>query len=410
MDQSEVLNGLQDGRTPNNNGHDRTLLKLQEQCVSSADVIRSLHANFAVKCAIISEPFLKSLPSNRLSQFWQTLFGLPKLKYLHCLAMKDRSFHFLFETIRLRKPLLKNIRLIDLTISSEETPLASFVKVLSDIPTLEAVHVNMSPPDGATANTSICAIFRSNCLGTNVTWMLDLIDERTVLMLEAFQQNADQFSSLEVSGVDLAGTAVDTIAQILLCSATLDKLHLSLQMLSAHAYIIANALKQNDTLRELSVLISGTPEMFRVAPIAEALQINTGLQWLQVSSHLVDDTSALAFADALKLNNTLKVLDFSLDIHSLIWITDKGYQALLCMLEVNHVLEMMPTYGLENEKMQSKIGYYLKMNDCGIRSVQLYGNTTKRQFIHVLAEQSEDEIDCIYYLLLNNPLIFNNFT
>lgn len=393
-----------------NGGNDTQILILEDPSDNSAELIERIHTEHtSVRCAIIGEPFLKQLGAGDLSEFWKALFRLHLLQYLNCMEMTDRSFHFLLDALRQERPGLKKIRLIGLTISNDESPLIPFVNVLSDIPTLESIHLNLSAVEGAVTNTSICGIFRSTHLSSEQTWTLDLVNEHAMLLLEVFRHKYATFRTLEVSGVDLAGIAVNAIAQILLHPfGALDKLHLSMQMLNEHANPIARALEVNFTLRELSILISGTPEMFRISPLAEALRVNEGLEWLQVSSHLIDDDAAQAFAEALKANDTLKVLDFSLDIHSLIWITDAGYTALLGMLQENHVLEMMPTYGIGDKKMQARIEYYLMLNDCGVRSVQLYENTTKYQFLHILAEQDEDDIDCIYYLLSSNPNVFTN--
>ena len=431
---------LETDHHPNENGE---VLSVREPCKNSSELIGNIATKYAtVRCAIVGGPFLKKLKARDLSRFWKALFRLSKLKYLNCLALTDRSFYFLVEALRLHPPppQLKSIRLIDLTVTQEDitdntneqdqdqddNPLISFLTSLSEIPTLEAVHLNMSPAEGTVTNTSVCAIFRStNLTLEHTSWTLDLVNEHACLILEVFKLHYAQFHSLEVSGVDLMGTAVEAITEILWHpSGSLDKLHLSLQMLSEHALPIAEALEENVTLRELSILISGTPEMFRVGPIAESLCTNHGLEWLQISSHLIDDNSAVAFAEALKVNTTLKVLDFSLDRRhdggggaaaagggggSFLWITERGYQALLDMLQVNHVLEMMSTHGLENVDIRLKIEYYLKLNDVGIRGIRLYENTSKNQFLETLAEQSEDDdMDCSFYLLATNPNVFND--
>ena len=195
----------------------------------------------------------------------------------------------------------------------------------------------------------------------------------------------------------------------------LDKLQLSMDMiLHEGAQHIAAALEQNHCLRELSIQLgnhdpSGSLSSI-VEPIANMLRVNHSLEWIELSRNLWDDNAARAFAQALKQNETLKVLVINFDTpsprnrHNI--ITVQGYKCLLEMLELNRTIEAIPTYGLQyDSSVRSKIDYFLKLNERGVRRVRLFMNTNHAKFLDAL-ESEIDDLDCINYLLSMNPLLF----
>jgi len=188
----------------------------------------------------------------------------------------------------------------------------------------------------------------------------------------------------------------------------LDKLQLSMDMMAQDAANhLALALEHNHRLRELSIQLNENhSESFDMNVIADMLRTNRGLEWMELSRSLWNDDAAQALAEALKHNESLKVLFMNFDTPGLVKITDKGYQYLLEMLKVNHTVEAIPTLGLFDESLRSKLNLFLKLNDRGVRRIRLSLNTSHNAFLDVLEKESDD-LDCVYYLLSMNPLLFD---
>lgn len=407
-------------REIDNRGQIITLLQAPNQNESNIpDLVAAIQSIRLICWALINETFLGQLSDESLERLFEAILACPTLDILRCSDLKDRSFRALCNSLMQHPQEIKrltNVWVVGLTLSEEATfsRIVSFVESLSQIKSLDKVNFLMlAPEEGTSVQSSVTAEFRcSGFAAQSVFWTFGLYDEQISFIRDVFRCNKGRFSHLKVMGADSSGAATQTLGILLLTESTnssLDKMHLSFDLMHDDGSTpIANALERNSSLKELSLLISEKHSMScRIEPLAEMLRTNATLEWLEISRSLLNDPSAELFANALNDNRTLKVFDVNFNAPGKVRITSAGFKALLEMLQVNQTLEIIPTHGLDNETLQSKIEWYLNLNESGLRRVQLSGNTSQQEFYSILSEQ--EELDYLFYLLSQNTSLFIAF-
>ena len=143
------------------------------------------------------------------------------------------------------------------------------------------------------------------------------------------------FPRLNLNGIQLSDDDIDHISEFLKTNTTLKGMsaarcnisvkggkaigealmvNRSLQVLDLHdnpistgVVHIAESLKQNDSLLEISLEGCGTEEGAKA--ISDALMLNTSLQVLHLHENCISRKECEAIGDALKVNRSLQVLD-----------------------------------------------------------------------------------------------------
>ncbi|CAB9497759.1 expressed unknown protein [Seminavis robusta] len=390
-------------------------------------LIRSILSCRRISRGFVEERFLERLSEAKLQNIFRALVRRPALESLKCCGLRDRSFTALVKAIRQspHPPPLTRLWIIGLALAptfsstgstSSTTGLELLIEALSNVPTLQAVNLLLIAPEGYTIESSVNVEFRSN---EGILWEVGAFDHYSAVMIpRCFRYNSDRWTNIKVSGVDVSGVAIHAISDILASldpsRSALDRMEIRLDACNQQAVRrIANVLAQQQDhrgLKELSLQVeenlqSSVPIM---ASISEMLVTNSCLEWLQLSRSLFHDQSACCLARCLTQNQTLKVLDLTYETpagrHPV--TEDKGYKALLEMLKVNQIVEVIPTYDLDHDSpVFDQIEYYLKLNESGVRRVQLSVNTHYEEFLELL-ESEGDDLDCVFYLLSKNPSLF----
>lgn len=166
--------------------------------------------------------------------------------------------------------------------------------------------------------------------------------------------------------------------------------------------LIARSLHFNNALKELWILACelGLDGGSGPEAIAEMLRINTSLEILGLN-RLSFNEHAIVIADALKNNRSLRGLHLCLRDGFTARIY-KSYATLL--LEHNYVLEKINGgfMGSHAAGDEAQIDFYLRMNRNGRRSLLQNDNATREQWLDALCLQSDD-VSALFYLLSRNP-------
>jgi hypothetical protein len=385
-----------------------------------SSLVRTIQSNRTIKRGFVAECFLAHLDTPDLYRVWKALVHLPHLESLKCSGLRDRSFCALVSGIQCcpDPPPLTRLWMVGicLTASTRDMSLELMVQTLANIPTLQTVNLLLVARAGTKVESSVNMEFRTS-QDDDILWEIGAYDHCIfVLLWNSFQSNLDRWTNLKVSGVDVSGDAARAVADIMSISEpmALDKVELVLDAMPVDgARHLAAALASNHTLKELSLQLGGrdlqsiSHSSLIMEPIVDMLETNTGLEWLQISRNLFHDETAIALARCLRRNRTLKVLELSFDSAAGQGsISEKGYNELWAMLQVNQVIELLPCDGLQQDSvLKSKIELCLKLNERGLRPVQLSINTHYDEFLELLEANGED-LNCVFYLLSKNPQLF----
>lgn len=197
---------------------------------------------------------------------------------------------------------------------------------------------------------------------------------------------------------------------------------------------IATALTQS-CLRDFVLLLDNEADEAisskGIAALARVLRDNDTIEHLSLICNTIDDHGIESLAGALKdSNGTLKKLQ--LQCSKSIKITSAGYDAVLDMLKQNTVIESFDLgsiSGLEDEQnidagdsesreldmfqiphcIRSKMDFFLKLNQSGVRNLQLDINIGPEKFADAVFTQ-RNELDNLYFMLSVNPSFMPNGT
>jgi len=177
------------------------------------------------------------------------------------------------------------------------------------------------------------------------------------------------------------------------------------------AFALAQVLQQQhhcNRLKYLELAKTGIREEGCMA-LARALCDNTTLLTLGLADNVHTNATYLAFAEALKVNRTLKVLNLQVNMDDL---SVKAMQAMVDTLHENDVLEDLNSFfqdGVDPKMNHLKMmtNAYLHLNQAGRREL-LQGNPSKEDWIDMISQVSND-LPSIYYLVLERPSICDRF-
>ena len=153
-----------------------------------------------------------------------------------------------------------------------------------------------------------------------------------------------------------------------------------------------------------------------IAVFAKILEGNNSLEDYTLICNAIDDEGLSSMANILKSNRTLRNLKLQCTYKNN--VTARGYQALVCMLKENLILESLDLGCREPDDeddmeehasqcpsdIQSVVSYYLKLNRAGVRDLHVNSNATPGKFVMAIASQ-RNELDNLYYMLSMNPSI-----
>jgi hypothetical protein len=166
---------------------------------------------------------------------------------------------------------------------------------------------------------------------------------------------------------------------------------------------IALALHNHRTLQYFNLEKSIGPT--GVLAICDMLKVNKSLKRLDFSftcgpSDIDIDPLLQAIASALKVNTTLTEL--CLTCESSVSPSNKGKDAILDMLLHNYALKNFRS--LEDDaELNAQTDFYLKLNRIGRGNLlQRAEDGSKQQWVDMLIQQ-KDDLDCLFYFLSANP-------
>ena len=194
--------------------------------------------------------------------------------------------------------------------------------------TLEYVDLieNESSPWGV-----YCAIIR-HCSVNSLTLCGDCgIEDYASEIKESLQMNT---KLLSLTLCNIGNNGAITLAEAIQVNTTLQKINISSNSISDDGVAaISNSIKFNTSLQELNIsrnMITSEGTKY----IAEAIQVNTTLERLDLSCNAVSDDGATAFSNSLKYNNSLQELNISRNK-----ITSEGTKYIAEAIQVNTTLE-----------------------------------------------------------------------
>jgi hypothetical protein len=161
--------------------------------------------------------------------------------------------------------------------------------------------------------------------------------------------------------------------------------------------LMAQALQNNKAMKELWILscelgFAGVGS----AALARMLRVNTSLEILGLNRLCFND-QAIALADALKENSTLRGLHLCL--RDGLSSKRKIAESFAELMEDNYVLQTMSGfYGGD------QVEFYLRLNQNGRRNLLQNSNSSKKQWLDALCSQSDDVSALFYLLSRNPSL------
>ena len=163
-----------------------------------------------------------------------------------------------------------------------------------------------------------------------------------------------------------------------------------------HVELMADSLRANDTLRELTLCSSHLGERSGRA-MGQVLLANRHLQKLEIQ--LNSGEHAIPITEVLQANSSLKRLDLYFNGH----ISSRIREAFTEMLRRNYVLLDL-NGSVWRGQSNSEIDFYLRLNRAG-RGDLLTEHASRAQWLDTLISQ-KDDLSIVFSLLSMNPSIF----
>lgn len=162
-----------------------------------------------------------------------------------------------------------------------------------------------------------------------------------------------------------------------------------------HVELMADSLRLNDTLRELTVCSSHLGERAGEA-MGQVLQVNRHLQKLEIQLH--SGEHAIPITDVLQANSSLKRLDLYFNGS----ISPRIREAFTEMLRRNYVLLDL-NGSVWRGQSNSEIDFYLRLNRAG-RGDLLTEHATRARWVDTMISQ-KDDLSIVFSLLSMNPSV-----
>ena len=184
---------------------------------------------------------------------------------------------------------------------------------------------------------------------------------------------------------------------------------------------IATIISQNDYIYEVNLNVCNIDDSGAVA-LANALKVNKSLRVLKLGSNNIGDSGAVALADALKFNGSLRDLDLSYNKN----IGALGAIALAVTLEVNSSLRDLNLNGIQRLKQREMNAFakaltvnrtllYLHLSECCDKDISCFAEVLRVNKALVYLNLSYNRVDVgisniAEALKINNSLICLNLS
>ncbi|CAB9500681.1 NLR family, CARD domain containing 3 [Seminavis robusta] len=162
-----------------------------------------------------------------------------------------------------------------------------------------------------------------------------------------------------------------------------------------HLELMADSLRSNDSLRELTVCSIHLGERAGRA-MGQVLQVNRRLQKLEIQLH--SGEHAIPITEVLQVNSSLKRLDLFFNG----CISPRIREAFTQMLRCNYRLLDL-NGSVWRGQSNSEIDFYLRLNRAG-RGDLLTEHATRAHWVDTMIEQ-RDDLSIVFSLLLMNPSV-----
>jgi hypothetical protein len=129
---------------------------------------------------------------------------------------------------------------------------------------------------------------------------------------------------------------------------------------------------------------------------------NNSLERLRLRLKTLDDDESIEkLGDSLVKNKSIKRFHLLGELKNR--LSRKSQQTFASMLEQNSVLEHLDV-GISDEDLRSKIKFYLKLNQTGLRELMHSPEATRPQLVGALIEVKND-LDCLVHFLGSRPCL-----
>ena len=344
--------------------HDRLdfdCLKLDDAVEDIPGLLNAIRSNQkTVKSVIIQLPFPLDLTEEQRRWLLEEIGDLPELEKLNieCYDLSKRALDdFVASLQRNLRPPLEEFCVWDLHLEDDVTNLDPLVMALSSLPTLTTVALGVehnnsnSNNDNDDAEEARASILCESslvvlCHNPRLTSLrlanLGLDQKRIQLLTEALEMNTGALKSLELHGEKLETESWIAMANGLERNTSLERFSLFdfKGMDDTGAIALAQALRMNESLRSLS-LENDDDSVSEIGNIAMArmLESNSALVSLCFSSRGLNDDACIAFAEALGTNQTLRELE--LGTYQGGRVGSRGVSAIANMLPRNSSLQKL---------------------------------------------------------------------
>jgi Ran GTPase-activating protein (RanGAP) involved in mRNA processing and transport len=304
---------------------------------------------------------------------------------------------------------------------------------LNSMSSIETLHLKGNHVDLQSAE-ALGLMLTMNCSLTELRLCHNIIDPECVSSLAHGLKKNRGLKILDLLGNGLGDVAVSKIAGALACNNTLEVLCLDFNEFgSPGVQAIADMLRHNEGLEELH-LFGNRIDATGARSLADALCHNKTLKILILSFNQIGDDGAAALARALTVNTSLTKIWFPSNsigndglhafgenlprmkgleqLHVGDFFDNQAAESLLEGLKLNMRLSVLymesPVY--DDEWMDDKLDFYLRLNKCGRSLLQapdapatLWPTALARANLN---ESAENYPDVLYYLLREKPDLF----
>lgn len=316
---------------------------------------------------------------------------------------------------------LESLTLIDLRLDQEH--LSSMAQKLSTNSSLKELHL-WGEYAGSALKDIAFMVEINRTMHTLCLYFATMDEYGLITLAKSLGQRSVSIRSLSIehAGNSIQQPGILAISEMLEELQQLESFSLASKALEGEGCVrLCQAISNHSSLKELSLDNARDKEddsdsetqnadigLRETEAFAEMLQANTVLERMDLSGISLGQSGVVSLASALHHNSSLRELTLGpfrervsgSDIDNV--SKDKGYVALVELLEHNKGLGKLFVEGEDVSEQDDRTKFLLSLNYFGLRTLMVDMNSTRESFVSTLGDRTFD-INSLYYLLVMNP-------